>query len=177
MVPIMAIPVDRFATRKPLQGRPQGISRYDATSTDLDHPGRKRAIRDNDPAAEDLARHIGGEHRSAVRGYACDRLFLIGGNSLQIILLQSRTRKSVNAAVALTRLLGASRLSDIARVIEDAASVELIDWEAETRLPATIQDYLGRDATKTSADDRKTVMVTGTTSFVGIFASTAGQSR
>jgi hybrid polyketide synthase / nonribosomal peptide synthetase ACE1 len=92
--------------------------------------------------------------------------FLVGGNSLLVIRLQSRIRQAFNVVVRLVDLLGANTLSHMARKIEESSSVELIDWEEETAPPA-IPSFL-RNGPEIRADQQKTktVLVTGGTGFL-----------
>ncbi|KAI0172766.1 lovastatin nonaketide synthase [Hypoxylon sp. FL1284] len=89
--------------------------------------------------------------------------FLVGGNSLLVVRLQSRIRSVFNVAVRLVDLLGANTLAQMARTIEESPRVDPIDWEMETS-PPTIPNFL-RDAkvTETRGADGKTVLVTGAT--------------
>ncbi len=90
--------------------------------------------------------------------------FLTGGNSLLVIRLQAKIRQAFSVAVPLYKLLGASTLGGMARLIEESASVDLLDWEQETSLP-TIPSYL-RDVPAKSEMKTKSVLVTGGTGFL-----------
>lgn len=92
--------------------------------------------------------------------------FLVGGNSLLVIRLQSRIRQAFNVVVRLVDLLGANTLGQMARKIEEASGVDLIDWEEETA-PPSIPSFL-TDSPTTRADKpkTKTVLVTGGTGFL-----------
>lgn len=94
--------------------------------------------------------------------------FLVGGNSLLVIRLQSRIREAFNVAVPLIDLLGANTLSQMARKIEETAKVSPINWEDETAPPA-IPSFLADVSTaRLMADGQKakTVLVTGATGFL-----------
>ena len=100
--------------------------------------------------------------------------FLVGGNSLLVIRLQSRIREAFNVAVPLIDLLGANTLSQMARKIEETANVSLIDWEDETAPPA-IPSFLTDVSTAHLPDDGpevKTVLITGATGFLSKFLLT-----
>ena len=100
--------------------------------------------------------------------------FLVGGNSLLIIRLQSRIRQAFNVAVPLIDLLGANTLSQMARKIEETANVSLIDWEDETAPPA-IPSFFTDVSTAHLTHDRskaKTVLVTGATGFLSKYLLT-----
>ncbi|KAL8913542.1 MAG: hypothetical protein Q9171_001624 [Xanthocarpia ochracea] len=92
--------------------------------------------------------------------------FLVGGNSLLVIRLQSRIRQTFNAVIRLVDLLGANTLGQMARKIEESSGVDLIDWDEETA-PPSIPTFL-RDSADTGADQpkTKTVLVTGGTGFL-----------
>ena len=93
--------------------------------------------------------------------------FLVGGNSLLVIRLQSRIREAFNVAVPLIDLLGANTLSQMARKIEETAKVSPINWEDETA-PPTIPNFLADVSTDRLNDGQKvkTVLVTGATGFL-----------
>ena len=101
---------------------------------------------------------------------ASTSFFLVGGNSLLVVRLQSRIRQVFNVAIRLVDLLGANTLKQMARKIENSSSVDLLDWEQETASP-TIPSFLsqGIEALQVPADQRKgpkTVLITGATGYV-----------
>ena len=91
--------------------------------------------------------------------------FLVGGNSLLVIRLQSRIRQIFNVVVRLVELLGANTLSQMARKIEESSSVDLIDWEEETA-PPPIPSFLTDPEIRTGQQKTKTVLITGGTGFL-----------
>ena len=92
--------------------------------------------------------------------------FLVGGNSLLVIRLQSRIRQVFNVVVRLAELLGANTLGQMARKIEESFSVDLINWEEETA-PPSIPSFLNGSADVTADQPKtKTVLVTGGTGFL-----------
>ena len=101
---------------------------------------------------------------------ASTSFFLVGGNSLLVVRLQSRIRQVFNVAIRLVDLLSANTLGQMARKIEDSSSVDFIDWEQETA-PPSIPSFLshGIEALQAPADQRKgpkTVLITGATGYV-----------
>ena len=93
--------------------------------------------------------------------------FNIGGNSLLIIRLQDRVRKTFNVTLPLVDILGANTLGEMAHQIEKAPNVGLIGWESETALPQ-IPSFLDDLLTGQPMDNTtkgKTVVVTGATGF------------
>lgn len=95
--------------------------------------------------------------------------FLVGGNSLLIIRLQSKIRTTFNIALSLHDLLGANTLSKMALKIEESASVSPLDWDAETD-PPSIPSFLDKVSnvrgTEHNAKKGKTIVVTGGTGFI-----------
>ncbi|KAF1829261.1 hypothetical protein BDW02DRAFT_651485 [Decorospora gaudefroyi] len=93
--------------------------------------------------------------------------FLVGGNSLLIIRLQSQIRDKFGVAISLVDLLGANTLGEMARKIEEHASVRLIDWEEETE-PPVVPEYLKDVSLGPKSEDGKgkTLLVTGATGFL-----------
>ncbi|KAL8974635.1 MAG: hypothetical protein Q9197_001123 [Variospora fuerteventurae] len=93
--------------------------------------------------------------------------FLVGGNSLLVIRLQSRIRQVFNVVIRLVELLGANTLAEMARKIEESSSVALIDWEAETA-PPSIPNFLANvpSASTSTVKKPKTILITGGTGFL-----------
>ncbi|KAI3336268.1 putative hybrid NRPS/PKS enzyme [Xylariaceae sp. AK1471] len=106
--------------------------------------------------------------------------FLVGGNSLLIIRLQSQIRITFNIALSLYDLLSANTLGEMAHKIDESASVAPIDWDAETA-PPTIPSFLDKvSKTRGIAQEKKTgktVVVTGGTGFLAkyVIAQLAAQ--
>ena len=96
--------------------------------------------------------------------------FLIGGNSLLVVRLQSRIRQVFNVAIRLVDLLSANTLGQMARKIEESSSVDFINWEQETA-PPPIPSFLahGIETLRAPADHRKNpkaVLITGATGYI-----------
>ncbi len=95
--------------------------------------------------------------------------FLVGGNSLLIIRLQSQIRVKFNTALSLHDLLSANKLSDMAHKIDESVSVAPLDWDAETA-PPIIPSFLEKvsKARGIARENKtgKTIVVTGGTGFV-----------
>lgn len=101
---------------------------------------------------------------------ASTSFFLVGGNSLLVVRLQSRIRQVFNVAIRLVDLLSANTLGQMAHKIEGSSSVDFIDWEQETA-PPSIPSFLshGIEALQAPADQRKgpkTLLITGATGYV-----------
>ncbi|RYP81860.1 hypothetical protein DL769_001820 [Monosporascus sp. CRB-8-3] len=94
--------------------------------------------------------------------------FLVGGNSLLVIRLQARIREAFKVAMPLVDLLGANTLGQMARKIEETASVNLIDWEQETAPPAvpSFLSSLSAAVPREETPKAKTILVTGATGFL-----------
>ncbi|KAL8801632.1 MAG: hypothetical protein Q9182_004317 [Xanthomendoza sp. 2 TL-2023] len=91
--------------------------------------------------------------------------FLVGGNSLLIIRLQSRIRQVFNVNIGLVELLGGNTLGRMAGKIEESPVADPIDWEAETA-PPSIPSFL-KDGMEAQHDQpkAKVVLITGATGF------------
>ncbi|KAI1350261.1 hypothetical protein F5Y01DRAFT_326635 [Xylaria sp. FL0043] len=94
--------------------------------------------------------------------------FNIGGNSLLIIRLQDRIRKTFKITLPLVDLLGANTLGEMAHKIEKAPTISLIDWESETALPKipSFLDDLSAGQSSDNTTKGKTIVVTGATGFL-----------
>lgn len=166
MVPVVAIPLDKFplsnhskVDRKAVQKMPLperlGSAKEDTELTET-MVQLKRVWRD--VLGSNLDK-FGFELSPSTN------FFLVGGNSLLVIRLQSRIRQVFHVAVPLVKLLGASTLGEMARKIEETTSVDLIDWEQETS-PPSIPRFL-EDIPEKIETTAKTVLVTGATGFLG----------
>ncbi|KAK0668424.1 putative dual specificity polyketide synthase [Cercophora samala] len=91
--------------------------------------------------------------------------FLVGGNSLLVIRLQSRIRQSFNVVIKLVDLLGSNTLSAMARKMEETPPVATIDWDAETT-PPTTPPFLSSIPRTPLSTSSKTVLLTGGTGFL-----------
>lgn len=165
MVPVVAIPLNKFplsnhskVDRKAVQNMPlpervgsaQEDTELTETMVQLKRVWRDVLGKNTEKLSFDLT--------------PSTNFFLVGGNSLLVIRLQARIRQAFNVAVSLVKLLGASTLGEMARKIEESASVNLIDWEQETSPPA-IPSFLW-DVPAKSETKAKTVLVTGGTGFL-----------
>lgn len=171
MVPVAAIALDKFplsnhskVDRKaikalPLPKRTQAAQQEDVelTETMLQMRGVWREVLGK--INKDLGLEIGPS----------TSFFLVGGNSLLIIRLQSQIRITFNIALSLHDLLGANTLSEMAHKVDESASVAPLDWDAETA-PPVIPSFLDKvSKTRGAAQEKKTgktVVVTGGTGFL-----------
>ncbi|KAI8623712.1 putative hybrid NRPS/PKS enzyme [Xylariaceae sp. FL1651] len=170
MVPVAAIPLDKFplsnhskVDRKaikalPLPKRSQAAQQdVELTETMLQLRGVWREVLGQ--VSENLGFEIGPS----------TSFFLVGGNSLLIIRLQSQIRIMFNVALRLYDLLSANTLGEMAHKIDESASVAPIDWDVETAPPA-IPSFLDKvSKTRGLTKEKKTgktVVVTGGTGFL-----------
>ncbi|CAG8216066.1 unnamed protein product [Penicillium nalgiovense] len=91
--------------------------------------------------------------------------FHVGGNSLLLVKLQRRLKEAFTFSPRLADLMNSSTLSDMARLLEDT-SANVVDWEAETSVPASWTDFAG-SATTSARNDGMTVVLTGATGYIG----------
>ncbi|KAI1385651.1 uncharacterized protein F4822DRAFT_432506 [Hypoxylon trugodes] len=184
MIPAVAIPLDRVPLTK--------HSKVDRKAlTDMPLPNQTKPIISQE-ARENLEEHpehlveiiertksiwheiLGGQ---SARGI--DRVltpssdfFLVGGNSLLAIRLQSRINRAFHVAIRLVDLLGSSTLGKMARQIQKSSGVGVIDWEKET-LPPPIPQFLNRANVVPHENGYGekikpiTVAITGATGFLG----------
>ncbi|ORY18402.1 hypothetical protein BCR34DRAFT_596328 [Clohesyomyces aquaticus] len=87
--------------------------------------------------------------------------FMVGGNSLLIVRLQSRIRQVFNVTIRLVDLLSGNTLEQMARKVEESARVGVIDWDEETK-PPSLSDFL-QQGLKKQPSGPITVLVTGAT--------------
>ena len=165
MIPVAAIPLDKL----PLTNH----SKVDRkTMKQIPLPQRAKKAQDDGEMNETMVQlkriwqETLGNQELSFDITPLTSFFLVGGNSLLVIRLQSRIRQTFNAVIRLVDLLGANTLSQMARKIEESSGVDLIDWDEETA-PPSIPTFL-RDSADTGADHpkTKTVLVTGGTGFL-----------
>ncbi|PNP53582.1 hypothetical protein THARTR1_05964 [Trichoderma harzianum] len=168
MIPVVAIPIDELpltnhskVDRKAVKSLPlpQRVGRHDAS---------------DDAELSETMIQLKGLWRG-VLGKAIDQLgfditpstsfFLVGGNSLLIIRLQSEIRKRFRAAVPLVELLGANTLGEMAQKVEETISVKTIDWEYDTR-PPTLSTSAIAPVSVDRARKGATIVITGATGFL-----------
>ena len=165
MVPVVAIPLDKL----PLSNHSK-VDRKAVQNMPL--PERVGGAQEDTELTENMVqlkcvwRDVLGKHteKLGLDLTPSTNFFLVGGNSLLVIRLQARIRQAFNIAVPLVKLLGASTLGEMARKIEESASVDLIDWELET-CPPVVPSFLQGVPAK-SETKAKTILATGGTSFL-----------
>jgi hybrid polyketide synthase/nonribosomal peptide synthetase ACE1 len=163
MVPVLAVPLEKFpltahskVDRKAIQAlplpqqvaaRPQSDDQMTETMTQLRQLWRDVLGKDS----EKFGRAISPS----------TDFFKVGGNSLLIVRLQSRIRQVFNVTIHLVDLLSSNTLVQMARKVEEGASVEVIDWDQETKSPS--MPITLRQNQKKRGDGPLTVLVTGST--------------
>lgn len=160
MIPVMAIPLDRLplsnhskVDRKAIQGL--SLPQRKETSIELTEAmDQLRQLWEDVLCNKELGFNI-----TPVTSF-----FLVGGNSLLIVRLQSGIRDMFNVIVRLVELLGGNTLGEMAQKIEESMVVDLIDWEIETALP-DLNSVAGVCASPCQ-DDKKVVLLTGSTGFL-----------
>lgn len=166
MIPVMAIPLERMplnhhskVDRQALKALPlprlksqsdEGIEEFTETMVQL------RRVWEDVLGIKELGLKI-----TPTRSF-----FTIGGNSLLIVRLQFRIRDSFGVTARLVDLLGANTLGDMAKLIDESANVQLIDWEKEFILPdiSSVREMVRQVPLKTSG---KVVLITGAGGFLG----------
>lgn len=166
MIPVMAVPLDRLpltnhskVDRKALKNLalPRRVA-----PVDDDHQKANAELTETMTQLRQLWRQIlPNSEKLGLAITPSTSFFLIGGNSLLVVRLQSRIRQVFNVAVRLVDLLNANTLGQMAQKIEESPSVEPIDWELETA-PPSIPSFLA-DLPANNETGPKTVLVTGAT--------------
>ncbi|KLO93751.1 Uncharacterized protein Y057_14337 [Fusarium fujikuroi] len=91
--------------------------------------------------------------------------FHVGGSSLLLIKLQGMIRKEFNVSLRLLNLMAASKLREMAALVNDEVSGGDIDWERETKIPDEWLSVTQVALQKMNGPVR--VLVTGATGFLG----------
>ncbi|KAH7213281.1 putative hybrid PKS-NRPS enzyme [Fusarium redolens] len=97
--------------------------------------------------------------------------FHVGGNSLLLVRLRSAIEISMGVTLPLSDMYRSSTLAGMAGLVTRQKSSDyvpdVIDWEAETALPRSIDLSYSRDATPVRTDSGLEILMTGSTSFLG----------
>nr|BAZ95823.1 PKS-NRPS hybrid cpaA [Curvularia pallescens] len=164
MMPVMAVPLERLPVTKHSKVDRKAIA-------NLELPQRTRADDSDDETIdmsqtmiqlasiwEDLLPHL---KSIGTKIAASTDFFQIGGNSLLVVRLQSRIRQVFNVAVRLIDFMNLSKLSEMARKIEESPVVDLLDAEAETAPPVALDVSKGKKSKE--EPETRTVLMTGAT--------------
>ncbi|KAL9605858.1 MAG: hypothetical protein Q9179_000968 [Wetmoreana sp. 5 TL-2023] len=166
MIPVAAIPLDKF----PLTNH----SKVDRKAVkEFPLPKRARRAQDDTELSETMVQlkqvwqDVLGNAELGFDITPSTSFFLVGGNSLLVIRLQSRIRQVFNVVIRLVELLSANTLGHMSRKIEESSNVDLINWDIETA-PPSIPNFLkgSHPATCPNQTKAKTVLVTGGTGFL-----------
>ncbi|GAW16235.1 hypothetical protein ANO14919_056580 [Xylariales sp. No.14919] len=119
---------------------------------------------------EDIARIHSFRDRNA-------DFFVVGGNSLSLLTLQSLIRERLGIAVSIMNLFGASTLGQMAIALRGQSSwnftvtPEIVDWEQETTVPPDFaslsQSSRRHKQTPQTPGSTGVVVLTGSTGFLG----------
>ena len=90
--------------------------------------------------------------------------FLVGGNSILLVRLQSLLRDAFSATPKLFTLMGASTLGEMAATITANGSTA-IDWDTETSLPESLKQIV--PTKRTTNAGTKTMLLTGSSGYLG----------
>nr|ALQ32946.1 putative polyketide synthase [Fusarium sacchari] len=97
--------------------------------------------------------------------------FHVGGNSLLLVRLRSAIEISMGVTLPLSDMYRASTLSGMANLVAQQKSSdympEVIDWEAETALPYSIDLSYSCNVTPVKTETGLEILMTGSTSFLG----------
>jgi len=170
MIPVVAIPLERLplsshskVDRKAIQNLPLPHRIETPTSFgELAYTEQTETMKKLRAVWEDV---LGNQSRFSLN--PTTSFFAVGGNSLLIVRLQSRIRSVFNVSIRLVELLGANKLADMARLIDESSVVEVIDWDKETALPDLVVQKLSVTETiQPTRSNPKTVLITGATGFL-----------
>ncbi|KAI1172035.1 putative hybrid NRPS/PKS enzyme [Nemania sp. FL0916] len=165
MIPVIAIPLERL----PITNH----SKVDRKAIDsMPLPQQVQAAKDNEELSETMLllrqvwRDVLGNTNLGFEITSSTSFFLVGGNSLLVIRLQSRIREVFNVVVRLVDLLSANTLGEMGRKIEETTAIDLIDWDKETATPSIPSFLENVNSAQASQGSKKTVLVTGSTSYL-----------
>ena len=96
--------------------------------------------------------------------------FVVGGSSLLLVRLQNALKERMGIQLPLHELYQASTLRKMAAITSNQRSqlaAEVIDWEAETLIPASVLDAAKARALPVPQQNQRHVLLTGATGFLG----------
>ncbi|KAE9373525.1 hypothetical protein N431DRAFT_482543 [Stipitochalara longipes BDJ] len=167
MIPVLAIPLENLpltnhskVDRKAIKDLPLP-KRTKSTEGDLDLELTETMVQ-----LKRLWQDVLGNQEFGLDITPSASFFVVGGNSLLVIRLQSQIRDLFNVVVPLVALIGANTLGDMAQVIEESSTVDLIDWEKETTLSDLGPSIHGFASRLPIDSEQKTVLLTGATGFL-----------
>ncbi|KAL9598446.1 MAG: hypothetical protein Q9219_004482 [cf. Caloplaca sp. 3 TL-2023] len=163
MIPIAAIPLDRLPLTNHSKIDRRAIKEMPLTKRAKENQGDGE-LTETMVQLKRIWQDVLGNFELGVDINPSTSFFLVGGNSLLVIRLQSRIRQIFNVAIPLVELLGANTLDRMARKVEESSVVDLIDWEAET-VPPVIPSFLN-GGTETQSKENMTILVTGATGYL-----------
>ncbi|KAH9909070.1 lovastatin nonaketide synthase [Xylariomycetidae sp. FL2044] len=99
--------------------------------------------------------------------------FLVGGNSILLVKLQSLIRSTFSAAPTLISLLGATTLGEMSATIESTCLAGTIDWDSETQVSTAMFNEAMRQRPIRVCEDGITVLLTGAAGYIGRHLLTA----
>ncbi|KAI0413959.1 lovastatin nonaketide synthase [Xylaria grammica] len=91
--------------------------------------------------------------------------FLVGGNSILLVKLQSLIRSVFSASPKLTSLMGATSLAEMATAVEESRQTNTIDWEMETQVSKAF--YRAMRPKVRARGEGITVLLTGASGYLG----------
>lgn len=91
--------------------------------------------------------------------------FLVGGNSILLVKLQSLIRRTYLTSPKLATLMGATPLGEMANAVEASRQADTIDWEIETQVPTTIHREKRRKPR--ACEGSMIILLTGSTGYLG----------
>lgn len=165
MIPVLAIPLDKLPLSNHNKVDRRAIQALELPQrAPIDDTEDETELTETAAQLRQLWRDVLGKDTKKL-GLAIipsTSFFSVGGNSLLVVRLQSRIRQVFNVAVRLVDLLNANTLGQMARKVEEATSVDRIDWEQETN-PPSIASSLQAPSPQSARTSPKTVLVTGAT--------------
>ena len=171
MKPVVAVPIEEFP--KNLHGKKDRRAILNLPLPQLGgSPGTDVAAEKLSPVERRLAEAwldvLPGDFVNNFTIRSDTDFFTVGGNSLLLVKLQGRIRKSFNVSLPLIQLLDASLLSQMASLIEASHTVKALDWEQETALDKDLLKLSEQSSAQSSLKEQgKTVLLTGATGYFG----------
>jgi amino acid adenylation domain-containing protein len=172
MCPSMVIPVERFPTTANGKVDRQALEYLTPAIEDSGPVQPRLTLSEGELRLmwQDVLRQTA---RPADIGPESD-FFMLGGNSLLLVRLQAAIRERMVVEIPLTDLYQASTLSRMALRVSASRTEQLenqgtIDWESETAVSDDMLELatILREGTKQIGKERREVLLTGSTSFLG----------
>ncbi|KAI3396960.1 hypothetical protein diail_11360 [Diaporthe ilicicola] len=164
IIPIDSMPLNSSGKidRKAFRNIPVTSATHKATPT--------RELTDTESTLAEIWREVLPQQMEEMHAIdAASDFFHVGGNSMLLIELRRLVNKKLQLDLPMIRLFENSTLGAMAITIQNTSTDQdmKVDWEVETEVPNEFSQLSSQPATVRSHTSNKTIVLTGSTGFLG----------